>query len=226
MAKTSWVLKATRKTPLELYQELITAQRNSDRRFRFIAVVGCAGFILSLIVTLVAINQPKTVPLVITVSDWGEAKYVGNVSRNNWQGIKVPEIAIEYQVRKFVSNLYAVPSDPQVLKNNLNDCYASCTVASSQKLSNRLRENNPLKKFGSVYRTVDIESVLQLTRDSYQVDFFVNDTDKVESRVRRIRTRGVLSVKLMEPAKDDLIKNPLGIYVTDFDFKDLGEEER
>ena len=74
--------------------------------------------------TFVAINQPKTVPLVVTVSDWGEAKYVGNVSRNNWQGIKVPEIAIEYQLRKFVTNFYAISSDPQVLKNNLNECMA------------------------------------------------------------------------------------------------------
>ena len=208
-----------------MYQDLIRAQKNSDRRFRFFAIVGCAGFLLAIIVLVVAIRQPKTVPLVITVSDWGEAKYVGNVSRNSYLGIKVPEIAIEYQLRKFVSNLYSVPSDPQVLKNNLNDCYASCTVASSQKLSNRLKENNPLKKFGSVYKTVDIESVLQLTRDSYQVDFLVNNTDKVESRNTRIRTRGVLSVKLMEPAKDDLIKNPLGIYITDFDFKELGEEK-
>ena len=225
MAKTSWTLKASRKTPLEMYQDLIRAQRTSDRRFRFLAIVGCVGFLLSLVMTIIAINQPKTVPLVITMSDWGEAKYVGNVSRNNYQGIRVPEIAIEYQIRKFVSNLYAVPSDPQVLKNNLNDCYASCTVASSQKLSNRLKENNPLKKFGSVYKTVDIESVLQLTRDSYQVDFLVNNTDKVESRNTRIRLRGVLSIKLMEPTKEDLIKNPLGIYITDFDFKELGEEK-
>ena len=225
MAKSSWVLRANKKTPLDMYQDLIRAQKNSDLRFRFFAIVGCAGFLLAIIVLVVAIRQPKTVPLVITVSDWGEAKYVGNVSRNSYLGIKVPEIAIEYQLRKFVSNLYSVPSDPQVLKNNLNDCYASCTVASSQKLSNRLKENNPLKKFGSVYKTVDIESVLQLTRDSYQVDFLVNNTDKVESRNTRIRTRGVLSVKLMEPAKDDLIKNPLGIYITDFDFKELGEEK-
>lgn len=208
-----------------MYQDLIKAERNSERRFRFLAVIGCVGFILSLILTLVAINQPKTVPLVVTVSDWGEAKYVGNVSRNNWQGIKVPEIAIEYQLRRFVSNLYAIPSDPQVLKNSLNDCYACCTSDSSQKLSNRLRENNPLKKFGSVYRTVDIESVLRLTRDSYQVDFIVNNTDRVESRNARIRNRGVLSVKLMEPSEKDLLKNPLGIYVTDFDFKELGEEK-
>lgn len=225
MAKNSWLLRANRKTPLEMYADLIKEQRNSDRRFRFLALVGCAGFLLSLVMTIVAINQPKTIPLVITVSDWGEAKYVGNVSRNNWQGIKVPEIAIEYQLRKFVTNFYAVPSDPQVLKNNLNDCYSCCTAASSQKLSNRLRENNPLKKFGSVYKTVDIESVLQLTKDSYQVDFIVNNTDRIESHNTRIRIRGVLSVKLLEPAADDQIKNPLGIYVTDFDFKELGEEK-
>lgn len=223
MAKASWSFRASRKTPLEMYQELINAQKASDRRFRFAAVVSCVGFLLSIIVLAVAIMQPKTVPLVITVSDWGEAKYVGSVSRNSYQGIRVPEIAIEYQIRKFVTNLYAIPSDPQVLKNNLNDCYAACTVASSQKLSNRLRDNNPLKKFGSTYKTVDIESVLRLSRDSYQVDFIVNNSDKVESRVTRMRMRGVLSIKLMEPTKEDLLKNPLGIYVTDFDFKELGE---
>ena len=98
-------------------------------------------------------------------------------------------------------------------------------MASAQKLTNRLKENNPLEKFGRAYKTVNIESILQLTKDSYQVDFIVNISDRAESQVKRIRNRGVISIKLMEPAKEDQVKNPLGIYITDFDFKEIGEKK-
>lgn len=223
--KSTWTLQSNRQTPLEMYMQLIKEQRNSDLRFKYVAIISSVGFILSLLIILITVRLPKTAPLVITVSDWGEAKYIGSVNKLSYNGIKVPAVAIEYQIQRFVTNLHEISSDPNIVKRNLKDCYSCCTMASAQKLTNRLKENNPLEKFGRAYKTVKIESILQLTKDSYQVDFIVNISDRAESQVKRIRNRGVISIKLMEPAKEDQVKNPLGIYITDFDFKEIGEEK-
>lgn len=84
-----------------------------------------------------------------------------------------------------------------------------------------LRQDNPLKNVGKAFRTVDIETVLKLSESSYQADFVISDKDRTASRVRKRRFRGIISIKLLEPAKEDMILNPLGIYVTDFDFKEI-----
>lgn len=215
------VFEKETKSPLEIYEEFCRNDARRERRFRIFAWTSCGGFILSLLLNVYAVNLPKQVPLVITVSDWGEARYVGNISRLNYQGLKIPEIAIEYQIRKFVSNYYEIPSDSAVLKKNLRDCYASCDSASAEKLSNMLRQDNPLKNVGKAFRTVDIETVLKLSESSYQADFVISDKDRTASRVRKRRFRGIISIKLLEPAKEDMILNPLGIYVTDFDFKEI-----
>ncbi len=209
------------KSPLEIYEEFCRKDASRDKKFKIFAWTSCAGFIIALLICFYAVNLPKQVPLVITVSDWGEAKYVGNISRLNYQGLKVPGVAVEYQIRKFVSNFYEIPSDAAVLKKNLRDCYASVDAATAEKLSNILKEDNPLKNVGKVFRTIDIESVLKLTDSSYQADFIVNDKDKAQSRVNKRRFRGILTIKLLEPAKDDMILNPLGIYITDFEFKEI-----
>lgn len=209
------------KSPLEIYEEFCHKDLMREKKFKIFAWTSCVGFIISLLICFYAVNLPKQVPLVITVSDWGEAKYVGNISRLNYQGLKVPSVAIEYQIRKFVSNFFEIPSDSAVLKKNLRDCYASVDAATAEKLSNILREDNPLKNVGKTFRTIEIESVLKLTDSSYQADFVISDKDKAQSRVNKRRYRGIVSIKLLEPAKDDMILNPLGIYITDFEFKEI-----
>ncbi len=209
------------KSPLEMYEEFVHKDALREKKFRVFAWASCLGFIIALLICFYAVNLPKQVPLVITVSDWGEAKYAGNISRLNYQGLKIPAVAIEYQIRKFVSNFYEIPGDVAVLKKNLRDCYASVDSATAEKLSNTLKEDNPLKNVGKTFRTIDIESVLKLTDSSYQADFVLSDKDKSASRVNRRRFRGILSIKLLEPAKDDMILNPLGIYITDFEFKEI-----
>lgn len=170
--------------------------------------------------------MPKTVPLVITVSDWGEAKYVGAVSNYSYTGMRVPEIAIEYQLRKFITNRFSLPYDRSVLRNNLKDCYASLTRESATKLSAELRMNNPLNEAGKKSVTVDVESVLKLSAQSYQVDFIVLTSDTSGYVNIRQRMRGVLAVKLMEPAEEDQVLNPLGIYITNFDFTQVKEAQQ
>jgi type IV secretion system protein VirB5 len=224
--RTSWQQdgnNATPFNPLTEYDRIIGEQCRENKTWRRIAVISAAAYFVSLAIVVYAISRPATVQLVITVSDWGEAKYLGNIARYSYAGITVPDVAIQYQLRRFVTNMYTIPADAAVLRANIEDCYACLTGASAQKLSARLREKNPFEDIGIHTVRVEIESILEITEKSYQVDFIITNSRPNETQVRRERMRGTLTVELLEPDQDDLILNSLGIYIVAFDFTKIGD---
>lgn len=227
--KTSWQLDKNPTTPFDAGQEfdrLFGEQCKQTDFARRIAVISLfAAFIISLTSIVYAINRPKQAIIPVVITDWGEAKSAGDISKMSYQHIRIPEIAIQYQLRKFITNMYSVPADSNVLKDNLRDCYASLTAVAAQKFSNILKQDSPLKEFGSKNVTVSIESVLSLSADSYQVDFIVNTARPDNSYQTHDRLRAVLTTQLLEPAKEDQIRNPLGIYISGFDIAPVEKQE-
>lgn len=219
--KTNWTLEKSKNTPLEIYERMERDRKRNENKWKIFAYISIAGFILSLAVMAWAINLPKTVPVLVSVSDFGEAKYIGEVNRINYSGIKVPEIAIEYQIRKFVTNKYTIPGDAEVLRNNLKDCYSCLTRDTSSKLSAELKEHNPLQDVQNLRKKVDIESVLKTSKNSYQIDFTITQSAPNTTNRHTIRMRGLVTLILLEPHEDDKILNPLGIYFSAYDFTEI-----
>ncbi len=219
--KTNWTFEKSKNTPLMIYEQIERDKRKSENRFKIFAYISIVGFALSLIVMVWAINLPKTVPVLVSVNDFGEAKYIGEINRINYSGIKVPEVAIEYQIRKFVTNKFTIPGDAEVLRNNLKECYSCLTRDTSSKLSAELKEHNPLKDVKDIRKKVDIESVLKTTKNTYQVDFTITQSSPNDMNKVTVRMRGLLTMVLLEPHEEDKILNPLGIYFNAYDFTEI-----
>ena len=219
--KTNWTFEKSKNTPLMIYEQIERDKRKSENRFKIFAYISIVGFALSLIVMVWAINLPKTVPVLVSVNDFGEAKYIGEINRINYSGIKVPEVAIEYQIRKFVTNKFTIPGDAEVLRNNLKECYSCLTRDTSSKLSAELKEHNPLKDVKDIRKKVDIESVLKTTKNTYQVDFTITQSSPNDMNKVTVRMRGLLTMVLLEPHEEDKILNPLGIYFNADDFTEI-----
>ncbi len=222
MASKFYLPKGTNDSPfnsmLKEYDRIIGMQNKENATWRIIAIASITAFFLSLGIMIYAINLPKTVPMVITVSDWGEAKYVGNISKFSYSNIVVPDIAIQHQIKKFITNMNTITSDAGVMKQNITDCYNMLDTRAQAKLSNILRNNNPFEKFGNIKQSILIESILQLTPKSYQVDYIQSKLNLIGVIQDQVRYRAILSVELLEPPENKKIENPLGIYITDFDF--------
>lgn len=209
---------------LKEYDQIIGMQNKENRTWRIIAIISMSAFFVSLGLMLYAIKLPKTVPMVITVSDFGEAKYVGEVSKLSYDNIKVPEIAIQYQIRKFIINMRTINSDSDVMKQNVKNLYTMLTSISSQKLTNILREENPFNDFGKFKRAVLIESLLKLSNDAaYQVDFIETRSTMTGTIIDKVRYRAIISTQLLEPAEKMKIENPLGIFISAFDISKINE---
>lgn len=219
--KTDWKLEKSKNTPLEIYEKIERDRKRNEDKWKIFAYISIAGFALALVVMAWCINLPKTVPVLVSINDFGEAKYIGEVNRINYSGIKVPEITIEYQIRKFVTNKFTIPGDAEVLRNNLKDCYSCLTRDTASKLSAELKEHNPIKDVRDIRKKVEIESVLRTSKNSYQVDFLIIESAPNDTNKHTIRMRGVITIVLLEPHDDDKILNPLGIYFNAYDFTEI-----
>lgn len=215
----NWTLQKTKDTPLELFEKHIRAEMIANSKWKIFAVISFGMLVISIGVAIWAISLPKSVPCVITVSDFGEANYVGPVTKLSYSGLKVPQVAIDYQMTQFVTKRFSVPADGAVLRQNLTDVYRMLTSETSSKLTEEIKAgDDPRKKFGKSLVTVEVQTILKLSEKSYQLDFFVTDTTLTGKVNYRDHMRGVLTVAMLEPSADEQKSNPLGIFFSGFDF--------
>ena len=122
----NWTLAKSKTTPLDQYMNFVKEEKRQASCWKYFALISFGCLLISLAVLVYAVKLPKAFPLVITVSDWGEAKYVGEVSNYSYNGIKVPEIAINYQLRKFIINRFSIPftqqNKPRYGTHRCEDC--------------------------------------------------------------------------------------------------------
>jgi type IV secretion system protein VirB5 len=148
----------------------------------------------------------------------GESQYLGEVRQNG--GTRVPEAAILYQLRDFVSCLRSVSTDYQVVYDNIDKCFVTAASAYSPVLRRNLLADSPFDQVGKIRRSVVIESVLHVTGRSYQVNWTENVTD-ASSAQKSSRMRAVATVLLMSPNEATIKRNPLGIYIENFEMVEL-----
>ena len=174
-------------------------------------------FILSLIFFLISISQQQTVPVLVNVMPSGETQYLGEVRNSNFQ---VPDSAVHYQVRKFITNLRTISTDHMVVYNNIDECFHMVASNYSTILRRILTENSPFELVGRVRRTVDIESVLLVTGRSYQINWTETVIDSSTGQ-RTSRFRAVVTIILSTPTSQTIIRNPLGIYIENMEMTEL-----
>lgn len=165
-----------------------------------------------------AVSLQKTVPVLINVMPSGEAAWLGEVRQAG--ELQVPEQALLYQARKFVTNLRSVSTDPQVLYNNIDECYAMVTGSYEPVMTRMLRASSPFDLVGKTRRTVEIESALKVTGSSYQVDWLESSTE-AGGTVSRKKMRALVTIKMLPPTDDTIKKNPLGIYIDNCEMTEL-----
>ena len=127
-----------------------------------------------------------------------------------------------YQVKDFINIYKSLSSDKAVVKRNIEKAYHLLTAVSASKYSTLLREDNPYKDFGDHTREVEFETEpLKISKDTYQVDYRLITRTLTGVIIKDIRQRAVITIKALNPTEEDIQDNPLGIYITDFDIKDI-----
>ena len=205
----------------EAFAELL--QVEVKRSWFYLRVFGFGSlglFAVTLVLFFYAVSLQRAVPILVNVMPSGEASYLGEVRQTGQ--FQIPEAAIFYQVRRFISNIRSISADSQVLYNNINDCYSMITTTYEPTMTRMLRANSPFPLVGKIRRSVEFESTLRITGNSYQVDWIETSVEPGGSPVNR-KMRGLVTIIFITPnPSSDWIKvNPLGIFIDACEWTEL-----
>ena len=198
----------------------LKSEKRASNYFKFFVLGSLPLFVISLILFFYAVSLQRTIPFLVNVMPSGEASYLGEVRQTGQ--FQTPEAAIFYQVRKFITNIRSIPADPYVLNNNILECYSMVTSTYDPILIRMLRANSPFPLVGKIRRTVEIESTLRITGNSYQIDWTETSVEPGGSPVSR-KMRGLVTLVFItpDPTKDWIKTNPLGIFIDACEWTEL-----
>jgi type IV secretion system protein VirB5 len=198
------------------YSDLLQDYVGQIKWWRMIGVASLVLFAISLMLFNASVRQQKTVPVLVNVMPSGEAQYLGEVRQGQ---VQVPEAAVVFQVRTFITKLRSVSSDYQVVYVNIDDCYAMITSNYEPAMTRTLRASSPFDLVGKIRRSLEIESIIKITAETYQVDWI--ETSLEGSSRRNARMRALVSVKLLAASDATIVRNPLGIYIDNCEWTEL-----
>lgn len=185
---------------------------------------------MSLVVTVICIfgiifiaTRSTFIPYVIHVDP--ETGYVKSLGALEQGKTKVTSTEVNYFISQFVINMRSIPKDEYVLKENVDKGIKYLTTQSAQKYKN-LYLDEFTKKIGSEYSRIRILNVNPIanTKNTYQVrweETAVNKANAMQS-VTTVYTGNFAVEQKAVSNKEELVLNPLGLYITDFEFSQEG----
>jgi type IV secretion system protein VirB5 len=169
-------------------------------------------------------SQSKYVPYVIEVDKLGEAVAVGPAQ----PAAPADQRVVRASLASFVSSARLVTPDLDVQRRAVFTVYAMLktkdpgTVKMNEYL-NGSEETSVFNRSKKVTVSTDIETVLPISSTAWQVEWQETTRDRDGSMIGRpIPMRAVLEVytsPTLQARESDIQRNPLGIYVRDFNWQ-------
>jgi len=161
-------------------------------------------------------SKTTVIPYVVRVNSDGIAQSVGTPEQMNY----VPkEVEIKYFLTQFVQKIRALSIDPVVSKHNWVSAYAFLTQTAAQKMNNYIKEDNPITKLGKITTQVEINVIVPISKDTYQIRWQEKVFDKDGGSVETYKMTGIFSIIVSPPTdQKELLSNPLGLYIKDFSY--------
>lgn len=162
-------------------------------------------------------RQSKVVPYVVEVDKFGTVANFGPAEQLK----RVDERLIRSLLSHWIWNTRSVVSDPSAQRVLIARSYAYLTQSAEGVVNQHLRENNPYAN--DLHVQVQIESVLRLGEDSWQVEWVETRGAGVgASNARKSQWRAAVRTELRKiESADTLAENPLGLYITDVNWTRL-----
>lgn len=205
---------AARSTALAEHEQLVEGNRLLRRALASSAIVNVA---LAVLITFFA-TRPRAIPYVVAVDKTGAITAIAQAVR---PGAPISQDAIvRYQLAQFIRNARAILSDPEAMKAQIRRAYALARGQAGQVLNGWYRAHDPFDaaRHGSIQ--VQIDSVLKLSADSYEVRWTETPRDQEGLVEKTTQWRGVLKVETLPPEPAEILSNPLGLYVTQMDWEE------
>lgn len=201
---------------LELYGDYISQKRN----WQIVAFI-------SLIIVFACVlwvgyigSQNKLIPYIIEVDKLGNTAKVGMVQHTN---IKNPNV-IKYSLNNFIFSWRTIWGNPEIQRKFIFDAY-NYTLPKT-KTFNLLNEYylkvNPFERASKESIRVKITSIVPQNANTWQVEWEENTTTKNEEFISKDIYRAFFVIdQILPTTEEQIIKNPLGIFITDLNYSKI-----
>jgi len=193
--------------------------------------------LLSMLLAFVAVggvvyigSQSKFIPYVVEVDKHGQVLAVGPAQTATKYDARI----IHAMLAEFISDARMVTPDATLQNKSISRLYAKLAPndAATQKMNewfNGTPESSPFKRAAKEMVSVEIKSVLPLSKDTWQVEWAEITRDR--SGIKQgnpVPMRALITVYIadnLQATDEQLRLNPLGIYVRDFSWSPLSQPE-
>ncbi|MDE2462212.1 MAG: conjugal transfer protein TrbF [Alphaproteobacteria bacterium] len=198
----------------QVWDERIGSARVQARNWRLMAF-GALGLSVALAGGLLWQSvQSRVVPYVVEVDKLGGVRAVGPAI----EAYNPNDAQIAYFLARFITDVRSLPSDPVIVRKDWLEAYAYTTDHAAAFLSNDAQRNDPFKAVGKRTVSVDVASVVRISKESFQVKW-TEETYEQDALAKTDHWTAILSVVMRPPANADVLrKNPLGLYVNTIDW--------
>lgn len=190
--------------------------------WRLIAIIAVSALVACLGLLGYMMTLPETELVVIGVNDIGETKYYGSTRGISYDGYDNKDDIISNILTDFLKKTYTVTTDGELMYNNY--AQAMCYLESGKRRSYEadIRDRDPFKDVGRIKNVVTVETVIPVSKSSYQVDWTEVTTELHGFQSEVVKKRGIFTFRRLTAKQYNALdektrmNNPMGIYITDY----------
>jgi len=185
--------------------------------WRLVAVISMVMALIGIGYALFQSTQVKLVPYIVEVDRLGTPALAGFPEQIEYADPRV----VRSMLGGFVAGFKSITPDAVVQKQYIDRTYAllRTTDPSTEKVNAWFRGANPFERARTVTVSIEINNVVALSNQSYQIDWTEFERDRQGKELATRRFRGIATVTLSPPLDEATIRlNPIGLYIRDFDW--------
>lgn len=185
--------------------------------WRIVAMVSLTMALIGTSYALYQSTQVKLVPYIVEVDRLGTPASAGFPAQIDYADPRV----VRAMLGGFVTSFKSITPDAVVQKQYIDRTYAllRTTDPSTEKVNAWFRGANPFERARTATVSIEINNVVALSNQSYQIDWTEFERDRQGKELATRRFRGIATVTLSPPFDEATIRlNPIGLYVRDFDW--------
>lgn len=198
----------------EEWDNRIGSARKQAYNWRIMALSLC-GLSFLLVIGLIYQSSKSTVtPYVVQVTREGVVQAVGPARNTNYTP---GQPVIEYFLSQFIGKVRSIPMDPVVAKNQWLEAYSFLRQSAANTLNEIAQKEQPLSKIGLETVSVQVRSVVPLSKDTYQVRWDETAYSKEGVSTGTKVMTGAFTLEIVPPNDEKQLKvNPLGLFIKQF----------
>jgi type IV secretion system protein VirB5 len=203
----------------QLWDERIGSARVQARNWRlaFFGSLGLAGILAGGSIWQSA--QSRIEPYVVEVDRLGEVRAVAPAEQNYQPDDRV----LAAQLRRFVTDVRSMSTDPVVVRQRWLEAYDLASGRGDAFLDGHARASDPFSQIGTRSISVQVTSVVRASPTSFQVKW-EEKTFERGSLAKTERWTAILTLVRQKPkTRDELDRNPLGLFVDAVDWSQEAE---